>query len=869
MKKFIFISDGWKRVITYSFVKGMQDYIEANDLDVTIFHFNTFGNLNNDEEFVKGEYSLFDLPDFTEFDAVILDCNNMIDENAKNRLSEKILASGIPAVALNCRIKGFMYVGIDNFKSISAVMEHLYSIHKCRTFAYAGGPAVNYENNARLEAYSSFIMDHSDCTSVAVLDKDYEFKTGVSHMQQLHNSLAKMPDAVVCANDNIACGLVSEAERLGYLVPGDFFVTGFDNLEIGSYFKPEISTVEQDKEKIGAAAICRLIEVLEQGEPAGDYYVPTVMKFGESCGCYNSDTKDYRRFIKNKYEYEEYKNEIEIRLVNLTNKIENCTEYEEVFDTFYHFFDDYQLDGMTIFLDDRFFDKNGLLLFEHNSVTKQNCTPVYSMEGSTRIENCSFEQIKNIYINRNERNIFTTVGIHFNDALIGFIVYRNPRFLILNQYYYDIHEIFIRHLHNLYIRKTMSEYTNKLQEATKAAELANKSKSAFLARMSHEIRTPINAVIGFSELSLKNNPDPETADYLDNIKRSSHALLAIINEVLDISRIESGKMELSETPYYFSPIIKDIYSIFQNQSERKGLKFCLNYDKEIPGKLIGDKVRIREILINLLNNAVKYTKEGSVTLNINILSKDTAKIVLEFEVSDTGIGIKQEDIGDVFTIFSRADEKNNENIEGTGLGLAIVESYIKMMGGNITVESEYGKGSTFRAVIPQVISDSTPMVLDENFADSDIDSYSLGDMKVKDTRVLLVDDNKINLKVIKLSLNHYGIEVDTADSGAEAIEKCKEYVYPIVFMDQMMPGMDGIEAMHHIRNEIEAYKDGNSKIIVLTANAMSGQRDELIANGFDEYLGKPINYKLLEMNLKKFLPKEKLYYEAKSIDSGQ
>ncbi|MBQ0042072.1 MAG: response regulator [Lachnospiraceae bacterium] len=406
------------------------------------------------------------------------------------------------------------------------------------------------------------------------------------------------------------------------------------------------------------------------------------------------------------------------------------------------------------------------------------------------------------------------------------------------------------------------EKNKKLQEMIEKTEAANRSKSAFLANMSHEIRTPMNAIIGLSELMLKIDNLPDVAkEYARDIKISSQGLLAIVNDILDISKIESGKMEIIEDSYYIARMLQDVSLIIRTQVMEKKLDFKVNVDGTIPCKLYGDKVRIRGVLINILNNAVKYTNSGSVTFDISAEKKNDDIVNIIFKVTDTGCGIKAEDLPRLFDSFAQVDQKIHEGVEGTGLGLAIAMGYTRLMGGDITVASEYGKGSTFTIVIPQKVLDSEPMRWSFEGKSTEV-STSIGNLKVRDTQVLIVDDSRMNLKVASNVMKQYGLITDTATSGAQAIEMCKEKKYEIIFMDQMMPEMDGIEAMGHIRNEIPGYdRDSGCKIVVLTANAINGMREELMAQGFDEYLGKPMNYGQLENVIKRFIPSDRIYYE--------
>jgi CheY-like chemotaxis protein len=365
----------------------------------------------------------------------------------------------------------------------------------------------------------------------------------------------------------------------------------------------------------------------------------------------------------------------------------------------------------------------------------------------------------------------------------------------------------------------------------------------------------MNAIVGFSELALSEELDPKIHEYIVDIRSASHNLLAIINDILDISKIESGKMELVCGEYYTKNLFNDVFLIVDGQTKKKGLKFKMSVADDMPKKMYGDKIRIRGVLINLLNNAVKYTDSGSVELQAQVLDKTDDIATLKLSVKDTGIGISKEDREKLFESFSQVDKTVNYGKEGTGLGLAIVQGFVELMGGEVSVESEYGKGSTFTVIIKQKILDDG--AADKIYTSSDevSEDYGISDMKLEDVRVLVVDDNIMNLKMAKSSMEHYGLTTDIAGSGKLAVEMCRNTHYQIVFMDQMMPVMDGVEAMKEIRKLDKHYElGGPGKIIILTANTMNGMREQMMAEGFDEFLGKPLNFKQLERLLKRFLP---------------
>ncbi|MBO5082505.1 MAG: response regulator [Lachnospiraceae bacterium] len=398
------------------------------------------------------------------------------------------------------------------------------------------------------------------------------------------------------------------------------------------------------------------------------------------------------------------------------------------------------------------------------------------------------------------------------------------------------------------------EYISKLHEMREQAEAANRSKSNFLANMSHEIRTPMNAIVGMSELLIEESKGRKIQEYAYDIKTAALNLLAIINDILDFSKVEAGKMDLVEDEYSVIEEMQDTINLVKIAAEQKGLQFKINLADNIPGKLYGDAGRIRQVLINILNNAIKFTKEGFIRLDVTGQYVASDVINLKLVVEDTGIGIKKEDLTAIFESFRQLDMNRNRQCEGTGLGLAITKQLISLMDGNIQVESEYGKGTRFTIHIKQRVIDKTTIAEAGKQTSS---AKSAEEEKPTsfngDYRVLLVDDNAMNRKVANAMLKTYNFKLAEADSGKAAIERIKHMKYDMILMDHMMPEMDGVEATKIIREEC-GENGKNAIIIALTANAINGAREMYLENGFDDFLSKPFDRKQLQELLEKWVP---------------
>ena len=406
-------------------------------------------------------------------------------------------------------------------------------------------------------------------------------------------------------------------------------------------------------------------------------------------------------------------------------------------------------------------------------------------------------------------------------------------------------------------------YMEEIQKQRDIADRANEAKSLFLASMSHEIRTPINAVIGMDEMILRESNEKGIRAYAADIMSAGKTLLSLINDILDLSKVEEGKMDIIPVQYDLSSLINDLVNVIRSRAEKKGLKFNVRVERQIPHLLVGDEIRIRQCVMNLLTNAVKYTETGEVKLSVFAEKTDESHISLCFTVLDTGIGMKEEDMENLFSPYKRIEEKRNRAIEGTGLGMSITRQILALMGSELKVHSEYGKGSEFSFAVGQEVAKW------ERIGDitARLNDLSSGTHEYRElfhapkARILVVDDTEMNLTVMKSLLKRTLVRVDTAMSGKDAVQMCDDTPYDILFIDHMMPDMDGIETLKAIRSSGMS-KDVPS--VALTANAVSGAREMYLAAGFTNYLSKPVDGEKLERLLKSMLPSEKVV----SADDG-
>ncbi len=413
-----------------------------------------------------------------------------------------------------------------------------------------------------------------------------------------------------------------------------------------------------------------------------------------------------------------------------------------------------------------------------------------------------------------------------------------------------------------------TDYTEEKMRNEEHIRIATKAKSDVLAQMSHEIRTPINAIMGLNEMILRTTSEADFKQYARDVKQATNNLLEIVNEILDFSRIDSGKMELVTMDYNLSNLIRDVVKMFSIRAEEKGLKFLADIDTSLPSGLYGDEVKIRQILSNLLSNAVKYTLKGTVELQVSGIVEDDM-VKLHFRVKDTGIGIKPENRDKLFREFERIEEKQNRGIEGTGLGMSITIRLLKMMNAELQVESVYGEGSEFYFDLEQPVAEKESIAefreRQQKMLKEDVYQKSF---MAPEAKILVVDDNKMNLKVFCGLLGETKVQIDQAEGGQECLELAREKKYDIIFLDHMMPEMDGVETLHYLKQRPDS-RNKETVVIALTANAVSGSREYYLKEGFDDFMSKPFSPEALERMILCLLPEEYIIIPEESLSEPQ
>lgn len=463
MKKIALISDGWKRLITYAWVQGIMDKIHETNRDVALYQYNCYGNWSKDELHNKGEYNIYNLPDLSTFDGIVLDCSNIVDKEQFDYVVKLLRASGVPVVSIGYNIEGFYYASIDNRQPIIDIMEHLYHVHGCRKFIFAGGPLDNYENSVRTNTYKTWLhrMGLRE-TDNPCWYGDYDYDTGVTYMKDFLESGAELPDAFVCANDNIAAGMCAQAAKAGFRIPEDFRVTGFDNLDKAAFFKPQISTVAYDREKIGRKCFEVLAEIWDGKEVPRYNYVQAKCLFSESCGCKNNGSVDYREYIKNQIVGGVKKQADDERLVELEGNLSKCVEFKDMLPFISEFFAEMDCEGYSIILDKKLLKGDMNVKFAVTGYDREDLVVAHAEERGERLPLETVLELDEYLAKTGSGSSYMFTPIHFREQTVGYSIVKDGRFLYDNPFFYDIHSTVVRSVESLYKRKQLEWANRKL-----------------------------------------------------------------------------------------------------------------------------------------------------------------------------------------------------------------------------------------------------------------------------------------------------------------------------------------------------------------------------------------------------------------------
>lgn len=464
MKNIALISDGWRRLITYAWVEGIMKRAEELKEDIALYQFNSYGNWSRDVQYNIGEYNIYNLPELEVFDGIVLDCSNIIDEVQRQKVIQKLRESKVPVVTLDYEVPDFYYVGGDDRGPIKELVHHLYEEHKCRSFVFAGGPRDAFSNRGRVEAYRESLLELGlKLEDHPVLYGEYDYQTGVRYMQEFVAQGSQMPDAFVCANDNIAAGLCSEAEKNGYHVPGDFCVTGFDNLDKAAYFRPQITTVFQHRGRIGGACLDVLLDLWNGKTVPKCTFVPVRCIYGESCGCPNSGLVDYREHIKKQIEFGVAKDAEDALLLELEAEMAGKSDFEDIFDSIVNYFEKLHCDGVYIVVDQRLFEADAQTVFPTEGYDWENLVVAGGFEGKERTDIRTVRDLNRHMVRFGKGSSYLFTPIHFREQAVGYIMMKNGRFLFDNPYYYDIHTTIVKTLETLFKQKQMEHMVQTLQ----------------------------------------------------------------------------------------------------------------------------------------------------------------------------------------------------------------------------------------------------------------------------------------------------------------------------------------------------------------------------------------------------------------------
>ena len=866
-------------------LKGITKAVKEIDADLIVFPMDLFDEPTEEERADRYRYQYNRLAEFINakaFDAVFLEYGTIFSTltYAEKLKYLGLIREDVPVILLSEDMDRYRSFCMDNMAGFRELIDHMLTAHDCKQVGYISGPKDNHDAIERLGVFREVMAEHG-----REVDEDLIIYGNFSQYmrKEIDQFLRDHPeiDTLISANDGMAISAYIALKAQGRKIGEEIRVTGFDDIPPSLLMEPSLTTVRADAERLAYEAVMSVYRdggddwAVEKITP-GRWLVPTRMVVRESCGCCQEfggveyhplyeNMSNWRDITRDRLVAEDQRKSFEHELANVMNDLVFFHEGEQaLYAAVLGFFKRLHFPSAFVFLHDEIINS---VFEEQLPLPEDSLVAYYKNDGEIQTfdKGEHYYNMEDVYgdelLQFEERSDLVVFPIFFREGHYGYVITQTDTL----QFQY-VQQLVAQISNTLAIIHMMDQQT----QITEQLELANESKSQFLANMSHEIRTPINAILGLNEMILREYQNPAINEYATDVKHAADALLSLVNDILDFSKIEAGKMTLVEGEYSLYTLLTDIVNLMRFRAEKKNLTLQLEYDESLPNLLYGDEARIRQVLLNLLSNAVKYTEKGGVTLRASgVLAEDALRLTIE--VIDTGIGIKEEDIGHLYQKFERIEEKRNRSIEGTGLGINITVGLLSLMDSSLQVKSVYGEGSTFGFTVLQRITGEGTIGAQATKEQADKAAASSGKKKLglkkkqsanqfrcENVRILLVDDNALNRKVIKGLLKNTGIEIDDVDNGYDCIAMAATNDYDMVLLDHMMPNMDGLETLAEMQRTIPEYENHEIPVVALTANAIMGAEERYLKAGFDAYLSKPVMPEALDEMLFRYIRKDKV-----------
>ena len=810
----------------------------GNSLGYNVVSYVNFGSYDtSNKEYAIGEKSIIYLPDYNELDGVVilsdcLDVPGMLDELIAILKQHPKL----PVVSVRGRLPDFHSVILNESQALDVIFDHILGVHKYKKVYYVSGTKGREDAEARLSSYRRKMKEYGlEYSEDWIFHGNFWTTLGPKMADWIEEQ--GLPEAVVCANDYMAISLIDELEHRGYRIPEDLVVTGFDDIDKASYNDISLTTVRVAQHLFADKAIEVLHRLIQGQEVDMISYIDVELIIRGSCGCHEIEQEDSAVFNQNmyfRYESSIISNELNLYFARAA---QNKKDLDSVMKSGAYYSDmisDYKS-----------------MYFAINESGEYGCYPDISTFKYT-ISNNQLQNENSLEFPRGElfpleddgqaKRLYV-VPLHHEDDLYGYVGLDTGDDKPVGIFFPNFLVTVTNSIERILQDKNVKEHIEKEKEARYMAEKASTVKDDFLVNFSHEVRTPLNTIIGMTDLLFDEALSEEGEEYLASIKYAGDNLLRMIGDILDYCQLNAGTLKIRQEHYRTDALCNDIEKMMEMFCRKKtDVAYSVAMATDVPEKLLGDKERIEQIMVNLCSNAAKFTHKGRIKAVIkwkqSTDSETEGNLILS--VLDTGIGIAKEDIDSLFDAFKQIDPARNRLSDGNGMGLTVCNMLVKVMDGDIHIDSIPGKGSCFTVTIPQVVGEAVRRkTVKKNTV---IDGVS-------GSTVLIVDDNRMNLKVEGLLLGKYGVKVLCATSGQEAIDMLeKDDSIDLVFMDYMMPGMDGAEATRIIRS-----KGMELPIIAVTANTISGATDIYYEAGMSDYLPKPIDIHKLEEILKRWI----------------